>query len=1129
MSANKLFSQGKAYLLLTKYNGALTNFNNLLEKEPNNNLALRLRGETYLRLEKYNEALTDLNKLLEKEPNNTFALRLRGETYLRLEEYNEALTDFNELLEKEPNNTFALRLRGETYRKLEKYNEALTDFNNLLKKEPNNTFALRLRGETYQKLKMHHKALIDFNNLLKKEPNNPFALRLRGETYQKLKAHNIALMDFNKLLGKEPNNIVALRLRGETYLRLEKYNIALMDFNELLEKEPNNTFALRLRGETYQKLKMHHEALIDFNKSLIQPNNAFALRLRGETYLRLEKYNEALTDFNELLEKEPNNTFALRLRGETYQKLKMHHEALIDFNKSLIQPNNARNLDLHKEIIDKYNEILELEPNNALALRSRGEVYLLLEKYNNALKDFNKLLEKEPNNTFALRLRGETYQKLKMHHEALIDFNKSLIQPNNARNLDLHKEIIDKYNEILELEPNNALALRSRGEVYLLLEKYDNALKDFNNSLEKEPNNALTLKLRGETYIKLEKYNEALTDFNKLLEKEPNDTLALKFRGRINKKLNKYKESLDDFYKILKIMKISKINSDNISILNLIIETKRSENQSMTYTKAQKQQTESRMVKGITTESSELINWIPYSQFKDIKYIAEGGFGVVSSAIWIKDRINEIKVALKNLHNSKDMTDDFLKEVISHGITSSNDFILQCYGITKDHNTNSIMLVMEFAEDGSLHQDLLKNFDEIAWKTKLERLYCIATGLEQIHNNNLIHRDLHSGNILMGVNGILGSIRIADLGLCRNIDISTNHVYGIIPYVAPEIFEDSSYSQASDVYSFGMLMWEFTSGHRPFFNRPHNSKLLCNIRGGLRPEITDDTPEVFSNLMLKCWNSNPVNRPNIKEIKEQFYKWCWEKESQDRFIQAEKIRKDFVKKKSLEKSEGIYNTYNYHPEAIYKSRPLFSMLIVNGILGSIRIADLGLCRNIDISTNHVYGIIPYVAPEIFEDSSYSQASDVYSFGMLMWEFTSGHRPFFNRPHNSKLLCNIRGGLRPEITDDTPEVFSNLMLKCWNSNPVNRPNIKEIKEQFYKWCWEKESQDRFIQAEKIRKDFVKKKSLEKSEGIYNTYNYHPEAIYKSRPLFSMLIDYKEPVSEVKDYNSIQENFEIDFEI
>ncbi|CAG8540803.1 2913_t:CDS:2, partial [Diversispora eburnea] len=72
-----------------------------------------------------------------------------------------------------------------------------------------------------------------------------------------------------------------------------------------------------------------------------------------------------------------------------------------------------------------------------------------------------------------------------------------------------------------------------------------------------------------------------------------------------------------------------------------------------------------------------------------------------------------------------------------------------------DPNTNNFIIVLEFAEDGSLHKDLMLNIDEITWQTKLERLYYIASGIEQIHNNNLIHRDLHSGNILMGVNGIL--------------------------------------------------------------------------------------------------------------------------------------------------------------------------------------------------------------------------------------------------------------------------------------------------------------------------------------------------------------------------------------
>ncbi|CAG8454057.1 10940_t:CDS:2 [Diversispora eburnea] len=74
------------------------------------------------------------------------------------------------------------------------------------------------------------------------------------------------------------------------------------------------------------------------------------------------------------------------------------------------------------------------------------------------------------------------------------------------------------------------------------------------------------------------------------------------------------------------------------------------------------------------------------------------------------------------------MTDNFLKEVISHGITNSNDFILKCYGITRDPNTNNNIMVMEFAEDGNLYRDLVFQSILSKFNIKLERLYCIAAG-----------------------------------------------------------------------------------------------------------------------------------------------------------------------------------------------------------------------------------------------------------------------------------------------------------------------------------------------------------------------------------------------------------------
>ncbi|RHZ83427.1 hypothetical protein Glove_94g53 [Diversispora epigaea] len=121
------------------YHKKLNYFNKSLERDPNDAEFLGRRGvtykqETYQELEKYNEAQADINNLLNKDPNDILALRSQGETFQKLKKYNEALTDFNNLLELEPNNALTLRLRGETYQKLENYNEALTNFNNLLKK-----------------------------------------------------------------------------------------------------------------------------------------------------------------------------------------------------------------------------------------------------------------------------------------------------------------------------------------------------------------------------------------------------------------------------------------------------------------------------------------------------------------------------------------------------------------------------------------------------------------------------------------------------------------------------------------------------------------------------------------------------------------------------------------------------------------------------------------------------------------------------------------------------------------------------------------------------------------------------------------------------------------------------------
>src|ERR1051325_10791282 len=90
-------------------------------------------------------------------------------------------------------------------------------------------------------------------------------------------------------------------------------------------------------------------------------------------------------------------------------------------------------------------------------------------------------------------------------------------------------------------------------------------------------------------------------------------------------------------------------------------------------------------------------------------------------------------------------------QIESHIIVNSS-YVVRCYGITKDPETNNFMMVMEYAQYGSLRHHLNNSFNSLSWHEKLSYLNDIAHGLDRIHKKGLIHRDFHCGNILTNKN-----------------------------------------------------------------------------------------------------------------------------------------------------------------------------------------------------------------------------------------------------------------------------------------------------------------------------------------------------------------------------------------
>jgi serine/threonine protein kinase len=232
------------------------------------------------------------------------------------------------------------------------------------------------------------------------------------------------------------------------------------------------------------------------------------------------------------------------------------------------------------------------------------------------------------------------------------------------------------------------------------------------------------------------------------------------------------------------------------------------------------------------------------------------------------------------------------------------------------------MMVLPYCEEGDLRNKPSTNFS-IA--KKINRLSMIAKGLLSIHNTEKVHKDFHSGNILFSD----GLAFISDLGLCQPANSEKQSVkkgiFGVLPYVAPEVLRGFQYTKAADIYSFGIIMNEFISEEIPHSGIPHDHNLTVNICQGLRPKISEDTPKLLAGLIMKCWDAKPENRPTAKELYQILNKWNDECDDDDSEIYAQMQECEEIRENKLENrsdNEDKPKNIQTHPQAIYTSRLL---------------------------------------------------------------------------------------------------------------------------------------------------------------------------------------------------------------
>ncbi|XP_028419761.1 tyrosine-protein kinase TXK [Perca flavescens] len=254
------------------------------------------------------------------------------------------------------------------------------------------------------------------------------------------------------------------------------------------------------------------------------------------------------------------------------------------------------------------------------------------------------------------------------------------------------------------------------------------------------------------------------------------------------------------------------------------------------------------------------------SELTFMKELGSGQFGLVRLGKWRAQH----RVAIKAIREGAMYEEDFIEEA-KVMMRLCHPKLVQLYGVCLQQRP--LLIVAEFMENGCLLNFLRQRSRALRDAWLLSMCQDVCEGMAYLEGQSFIHRDLAARNCLVNEHNV---VKVCDFGMTRyvldNQYTSSSGTKFPVKWSPPEVLHYSKYSSKSDIWSFGVVMWEIYSEGRTPFENHSNLDVVNDITRGVRLYRPHRASQPLYAIMYRCWHEKPQGRPSFSELLEEIRK-----------------------------------------------------------------------------------------------------------------------------------------------------------------------------------------------------------------------------------------------------------------